>query len=302
MTDDPAAIRAVLREHGIEVPDRGPISAENMARYEDIRAGRTGDDDWVGADEPGADADDEPGFEPPGDEKPPRRPKGAGAKSTAKTWWDRQRTGTGKKRKAKTRPARVQHPRVKVDDLIATGWELLGRLSKPVSVPVSRTFALQAPVAGMVLEDAVRGTMVDRILQPLARTQQRGRAVVALAGPPLIVAAIERAQGLEEPFRSVRLEVLTTMLEESMLLWQDVAGGKFAEAERRMAAREEDRKEVRRLIDDVIFAGPVLCGKLVATTPDGTRILCEMPADHRPPCAVSEDTAARYAQTMAGAA
>jgi hypothetical protein len=49
--------------------------------------------------------------------------------------------------------------------------------------PVYRTLRLQSVVAGPVLDDVVKGTLVDPFLQPLARMSQVGQQVAALMLP-----------------------------------------------------------------------------------------------------------------------
>ncbi len=46
--------------------------------------------------------------------------------------------------------------------------------------PLQRTLRMQAPVAGDLLDDVVRDTIVDPLLQPLARLASQGKAVQAL--------------------------------------------------------------------------------------------------------------------------
>jgi hypothetical protein len=254
-----ADIRAVLREHGIPVTDRGKLGTKYHAEYERIQAGQAppnGDDSWAGPDDesdvitatvpgpPGGagelgDQGDGPG-EPVAEARPRVRAKRAGP-----SWQERIRKATSKdkpKGRAKARP------RLPVDRLISRGWGAAARIVAPVSGATSRTLQLQAPVAGMVLEDKVRGTAADTVLQYAARGQEAGETVFALAGPPLIVAAIERAQGMDEPARTMRLAILVPMLEEALGLWCKIAGDKMQEAAVRMAENQAVNEEVQRLI------------------------------------------------------
>lgn len=66
--------------------------------------------------------------------------------------------------------------------LVATGRD----------VPVGRVLALQAPMVGDVLDDAIKGTFVDKAIQPFMRQGQRAKMLGAVLGPPLVVAALER--------------------------------------------------------------------------------------------------------------
>src|SRR4051812_19172359 len=69
---------------------------------------------------------------------------------------------------------RSHHPRRSVDRIIERVWEGMARLVQPVNLPVARVMAVQAPVAGLLLEDIVKGTVVDRVLQPIVRVEEKG--------------------------------------------------------------------------------------------------------------------------------
>ena len=256
-----ADIRSVLREHGIPVTPRGKLGAKHHAEYERITGKPAGDsaegDTWTGPDDEGdvimahipgpaagelEDQDDDDGAEPVTETRPRRVHASRG--KAAHRWADRIRgkaPGTGKP-KAKPRP------RLPVDRLISRGWKTGARIIAPVSQATARTLMLQAPVAGLVLEDKVKNTAADTVLQYGARLQEAGETAFALAGPPLIVAAIEKAQGLPEPQRQLRLAVLLPMLEEALTMWVKIAGDKVTEAAEQMAADAATSAEVERLI------------------------------------------------------
>jgi hypothetical protein len=119
---------------------------------------------------------------------------------------------------------------VPVDDLIAGLWRGLAGFARPLPA-TSRLLKLQAPVAGVILEDTVKGSVVDRWLQPLARTSKAGEAMFVLAAPPLMVAAIELDPS-KAPF-------IMPVLRESMLRWCKIAGPKMADALKREREFEE---------------------------------------------------------------
>lgn len=251
-----ADVRAVLREHGEPVPARGKLKPAYHQRYEELtnHAGPDGtddpdgSDDWDGPDDDGdiitatvpAPPAPEPDRGPPADETRPKRPRRKTGGIGGRLFGDKTATAKPK--------AKVKHPRVPADRLISRGWGALGRIAATVSAPLSTTFALQQPVAGMVLEDAVRGTFIDPALQFAARAEERGEKVAALAGPPLIVLAIERAQGLPEPARTIRLAILEPMLVETLTLWVNIAGDKMATAAARLEEDRATREEVARYI------------------------------------------------------
>ena len=158
--------------------------------------------------------------------------------------WQRN-TGT------KRSPAKKKHPRKPVEGLISRGWGLAARLARPMP-PVSRILQIQAPVAGILLEDAVKGTIVDTVLQPLARWEEKGKVFGALAGPPALVGMITvhlaQAAAAETDPNPVFMSLATEMLEESLFLYADVVGDRFDEILAKVEARERDRDKIQRMI------------------------------------------------------
>jgi len=138
--------------------------------------------------------------------------------------------GQGGRGRGKPKPrARPARPRVSVAGVVEWGWGILARAAQPVSVPLSRCLAMQAPVAGLVLEDVVRGTVVDRVLQPLARGQEQLQSVGALVLLPAAVAGLHAAEGLPEAAREVRRAFLIPVAREGAAMWVRVAGPKIRE-------------------------------------------------------------------------
>lgn len=121
-------------------------------------------------------------------------------------------------------PAKRRAP---LDSLVSAVWtvgaHVVGR--NPQMTPVARCIATQAPAAGMVLDDALKGTVVDRALQPLARAGKKGEAVAAIIGPPVIVAAITMQPEL--------YPVLKPVLREMMASYVILAGPKIRAAQKR---------------------------------------------------------------------
>jgi hypothetical protein len=118
---------------------------------------------------------------------------------------------------------------------------------------LGRCLTMQAPVAGEILEDVVKGTFVDNALQPIARAEDKAKAVAALVLPPALVVAIEQAQMLPEAQRQTREAFLWPMLVQSMMLWERVAGEK-AEAMMARAEAEAPSRERAEEMARIIFA------------------------------------------------
>ncbi len=81
-------------------------------------------------------------------------------------------------------------------------------------LPVSRVLLMQADMAGPILDDLVKNTMVDRLLQPLARQGAQATAISALVGPPLLIALLSQHPELEPALRPVLVPLLRSMLTE----------------------------------------------------------------------------------------
>lgn len=157
---------------------------------------------------------------PPVEETKPRIPKPTffesmqqGKERLAKV---REKLPAGRTRAKSVKRAQ---PRVSVEKLISTGWDMIGRLLYPVNPPVAKTLSLQAPVAGMVLEDYVRNTVVDKVLQPLARMEEKGSVFFSLLGPPALVAVLTAKPEMAP--------VIIPMLRAALESWLTLAGPKM---------------------------------------------------------------------------
>jgi hypothetical protein len=239
-------MRAWLRDHGEDVPERGRLNADMIARYE------AGHADWDTADgdDSVADADELEPSVPMQPEKPPRTARAERQSRRRQPVGDRL---FGKREpkptadsKAKAKP---KHKRVSVEHLVSRGWEAVARLAQPLSLPMARCLQVQSPVAGLILEDIVAGTVVDRVLQPVARAEEKAEKVLALIAPPILVLAIEASQQLPPKQMVMRQALLMPMLKESLRVWLQVAGPKVEQAARKEAEYQET---FGRTIDEMI--------------------------------------------------
>ena len=186
-------------------------------------------------------------------ETPPARPKGKGRSSSS---------GTGLFGfRSKKKPGARKKPRVSTEDVWGAVWRGGARLLTPLP-PLQRTLRMQAPVAGMLMDDVTKATVIDPLLQPIARLVDQGKTVQALAGPPAFVTAImlhqQQRASMDPPqepnplFMSIAVEGLRS----SLMAWMDVAGPKFDLAMEREA---EFESKYGQRVDDVIamiFAAP----------------------------------------------
>ena len=239
-----AEIRSWARQQGIEVSAKGRVgpgareaysAAHNGQPPADYPPGMT-DDDFDVAE---ADTPDDADFE----ETPPRpvaTPK-VTSRTTAARLSQRFKRGkpTGKPK------AKAKRPRVSTAELIGSGWRIAAKIAQPLP-PMYRTLRLQSVIAGPLLDDAVKGTMVDPILQPLARLTRAGETVSALVAPNLAIGAmayhLKQTEGDPNP---VVMQVCQEMLRHGLIAMMRVGGDAFA------AQLAKDRDDEERYGGDV---------------------------------------------------
>lgn len=215
-------VRAWLREKGHKVGDRGMIPADLQEEYDLAHApagvvpGEVIEQDYPGAEDvTAADEPAPPSGPAPGERKPrdvrgrrPAFPKIFGRRAG-------KGSGTGGKRRRGGRP---RMPRMSLGDFAEDTWLDLAWLASPLP-PLAAVLQMQAPYAGVVLDEQVRGTFVDTLLQPAARYQGLFRALNGLMGPPVCVLLI-CLEGRRDPATGRydgRTQMMFGMLKYSLL-------------------------------------------------------------------------------------
>jgi hypothetical protein len=236
MNGDTSDIREWLRSQGDSVPDRGPLSESAKARYRLAHGGPAvavvdEDEPGFGDDEPTQYELAEPAGPPPAREV---RPRHVATPKAARLPWRRDKPQGKPKAAAKTRK------RVPLDDTIATAWRFLGSLAKPLPA-TSRLLKIQAPVAGKLLEPVVRDTIIDRVLQPFARTTEGAEAVAVLIGPPAVITAMQLNPNL--------IPLGLPLLRELLMRMVRIAGPAMGEA---MKQEREFEQQFGGSVDDLI--------------------------------------------------
>jgi hypothetical protein len=171
-------------------------------------------------------------------ETPPRpvTPKATSRTAAASLRKRFQRGSPSGKPKARGKP---KHPRVSTADLIGSAWRIGAKIAQPLP-PMYRTLRLQSVIAGPLLDDAVKGTIVDPILQPLARLTRAGETVSALVAPNLAIGAmayhLHQTQGEPNP---VVMQACQEMLRHGLMAMMRVGGDAFAAQLARDQADEE---------------------------------------------------------------
>ena len=130
------------------------------------------------------------------DEPPaPGRPK-----RSVMSWLKGQRKGAPATPVDPNVPQRAKPPKPKgrapkrysSAELLGDAWSFAGDMMMRVDFPVGNVLRLQAPMAGPILDEAVSGTIVDRLLQPVVREVDRWAPVGDLIGLPMAVLIAER--------------------------------------------------------------------------------------------------------------
>jgi hypothetical protein len=159
----------------------------------------------------------------------------AGARSAAASLRTRFKRGSPSGRK-KPRP---KHPRISTAELIGSAWRIAAKMAQPLP-PMYRTLRLQSVIAGPLLDDAVKGTLADTVLQPLARLSRAGETMSALVAPNLAIGAmayhLNQTEGQPSP---VIMQACQEMLRHGLMAMMRVGGEAFAE----QLAKDKDDEE-----------------------------------------------------------
>jgi hypothetical protein len=243
MTTD-AEIRSWAKEAGHDVPARGKVPEALRDAFAEAHPA---------PDNPGLSVDDpagEHGYAEP--EPMPTRPQTADEVAPTPpppSRFPALRRG-GRPREKGT------HKRVSIEGLAEGVWGLLGNFAMGQGlVPTGRALQLQAPVAGMILEDALKGTIVDRVAQPIARSTEAAKEVGALLGVPVLVTILTvKPQAAPQ---------IVPQLKRMMREWAIVAGPRMKARERREKKAMEqlgvDVEGLDALVDEwinALFAHP----------------------------------------------
>jgi hypothetical protein len=179
---------------------------------------------------------------------------------------ERAREIFSRKDEPKKRGRRTGRARISLETLAGAGWSgltaIITRLGGPQFAPVAAIMAFEEPVAGMILDETIEGTPVDRPAQAIARLMESGTDAALLIGPPVVVGGV--CAGL------IPYPVGRAMLAQMLKSWVVMAGPKlrqvaereqtFAAEMAQMAMPGPDGEPVPATLDDIIetifAAGP----------------------------------------------
>jgi hypothetical protein len=258
-----AEMRAALREAGHDVPERGRLDDKWKQLYQQENPGRPAatDDDWDLPDDDDTIAspeDTEPSV-PMQPERPPRTARSQRAERRAQPAGQKagrllgalrgsQDAKTGTKRKPKPKP------RISVEKFTSRMYGHIGKAVSALAPSTGRCIQAQAAMAGVLLEDVVQGTIVDKVLQPVAQAEAKLDKVFALVAPPLMVFALEQNNaavlaGTRTPNEAMmRQAMIMPMLRESLAIGLEVTEEYADQIAERLKANAARDAEVDKLI------------------------------------------------------
>jgi hypothetical protein len=285
-------IRQWARTQGLEVADKGPLSPSVKVQYEEAHAA-TADPEYP--DGPGAavaTAAPPPAADPRQAERAPAAPKATPA-GRGRGVLGRLRGAPGKA-KPKGRGGKSL-PRVSLTNLIEDAWGQMAFAASPMP-PMQRLLQSQAPFAGIALDDALEGTVFDRALQPVARAEDKAKAVGGLMMPPmalmLVLATAPVPQVVTDPSTgeqtaiwpdpSVQHKGALMSFRWSLMLMAEAGGARLEEYQARAEASAERGRQADDYMAWILGYGQA---------PDD---------DPGPGPAAAEDEAVRRAQELFG--
>lgn len=207
-------IREWAKDNGIEVSAKGPIKASIEDKY---WAAQGSSESFPG--EP-SDSGEVEGSE--------RRPDALPDDKRGFAW--------GRTRRERAKPTARRRS---IEGIVSTAWEFGAMLvaSKQQLTPVARVLDMQSAVAGVVVNDIAKGTVIDKFLQPFARAGEGGSKAMAIVGPPMITTAILAKPELYPVLRPVLKMALASWIEvaepamEKMKKRQEKFAEKFGQAD-----------------------------------------------------------------------
>lgn len=215
-------IRAWLRDQGYEVPDAGPLSLEFRQLYNEAHA--------------------DAGPESSVMDQAPEVVEEVAPKVSDKDQPVMGRViSRAKKATSGTRTRGKKAARKSLASVISMGYEWLSVPAASVSKPVAFMMQIQAPVVGEVLDGPVAGTVIDKILQPLATVNEAMEPVNAVITPLIGAFLLDR-------FPQHADKILPKM-RNGLHAWAKVAGPHY---EKIQAEEETFEKEHGESIDKVL--------------------------------------------------
>lgn len=260
-------IREWAKGQGISVRTKGPLPDDVRAQYDAAHADPDalyvlpdGTADGDGQADVATAAPPPPPADPKQAERTPARPPKAPAARPGGLLARIRGAGTGTtSARGRARPAAKKFPRVSLANLIEDAWGQFAWAAAPMP-PMQRLLQAQAPFAGLALEDALAGTVADRVLQPIARAEDKAKAVggimfppmalmlaMATAPAPVVVEGTDPPQYMfPEPTAQHKAALMT--LRWSLMLWSEAGAARLDEYKARAEANAERGAQADRFM------------------------------------------------------
>jgi hypothetical protein len=105
-------------------------------------------------------------------------------------WNPSAKPGTG----SGTAEKKPKKKRVATDGVWQTLWTVTGMalVRTGADIPVGNCLQFQAPIVGGIIDDAIAGTVLDKLVQPLAANGEKVKTISSVLAMPVLVAALER--------------------------------------------------------------------------------------------------------------
>jgi hypothetical protein len=245
-----ADLRNFLKTHGEDPPTRGKLGPHWHELAEELAGGEPAGDyqDGTSPDDFEPEPVPEPESEPEPEittgtvvtERRPRRPARARKPLRERLAGRQAKTAA----KAKTRK---KYPRISLVTLISDFWTGMGSTVARINAPVGMALQLEAHVAGITLDNAVKGRMFDPALQRVARLEEEVKTVATVVGLPALVAAAEYAETLPEPQRSMRLALIEPMLDRVLVALVRIQGEHADDIKQRLELEGPALEEAAKL-------------------------------------------------------
>lgn len=174
-------------------------------------------------------------------EKPPAEPEPSSVfdepPAERPGWRERLWGSAGKPLPVSLPERRPRKRRTPTDGVWMTIWTAAGAalVQTGADVPVGNCLQFQAPIVGGILDEAIKDTFVDVLIQPIAGSSKRLKAVSSVLAMPVLVGVMERS-----PQTAVMLEPLLrqAIREHLVAMAPVVKARKKADAEYRKALDE----------------------------------------------------------------
>lgn len=189
-------------EHGVKV-HKGKMHNSERPKFPKEKRGpavRGEDGRFHRAPDPPAEADGIEGSSPYAPDTEPLSTAEVAPKEPTpwreRLWGNGEKKSPGPRQTAAERKPRTR--RVSTEAIWTTAWTGAGvaLCRSGADIPVGNCLQFQAPIVGDILDEAVAGTVLDKVLQPIAGGGERLKKVSSVLAMPVLVAVLERNPGM----------------------------------------------------------------------------------------------------------